>query len=231
MSSATFLIVSLILSCGLVCCVRAQMRVALYARVSRHDKDQNPENQLLRLREFVSQQDWQIYKIYIDYASGAKTSRPELDQMLRDAKARRFDAIVVQRVDRLARSTQHLLDILQNMRERGIEVICTDQDVDTTTSQGKFIYTILGAVSEIELNLIRERTMDGLARARAEGKRLGRPPSPVITERIIELKREGYSLREIGGTVGLSHQAVKQRLRRYRVQKRVEKTRGGQAGR
>lgn len=200
------------------------MFVALYARVSRHDKDQNPKNQLIKLREFASSHDWKIYAEYVDYASGAKTSRPRFDQMLRDARARRFNAILIVRIDRLARSTRHLLNILHGLRWRGVELICTDQEIDTTTPAGKLLFTVLGAVSELELDLIRERTKDGLARARVEGKRLGRPPSPALTERILELRKEGCSLREIGDEVGLSHQAVKQRLRRYRVQNRVGKT-------
>lgn len=197
------------------------MNVALYARVSRHDKDQNPENQLIKLREFASCHGWEVYATYVDYASGAKTSRPGFDKMLRDARARRFDAILIVRIDRLARSTRHLLNVLEDLRMRGVELVCTDQEIDTTTPAGKLLFTVLGAVSELELDLIRERTRDGLARARAEGKRLGRPPSSVLMEHILELRKEGLSLREIGKSVGLSHQAVKQRLRRNRVQKRA----------
>ncbi len=205
-------------------------KVGLYTRVSRYDKDQNPENQLIKLREFAAGHGWEIVKIYIDHASGAKTSRTGFDQMLKDARARRFSAILIVRIDRLARSTRHLLNIVDDLTKRGVELICTDQEIDTTTPSGKLLFTVLGAVSEMELDLIRERTKDGLARAVADGKRLGRPPSPALTERILELKQEGHSLREIGDTVGLSHQAVKQRLRRDRVQKRVELTRGGQTG-
>ncbi len=190
------------------------MKVALYARVSRHDNDQNPENQAIKLREYASRYEWQVHDVYTDRLSGAKTSKPDLDRMLKDARARRFGAILVVRLDRLARSSRQLLNILEDLRMRGIELIYTDQDIDTTTPAGKLLFTVLAAVSELELDLIRERTKDGLARARAEGKRLGRPPSPILTERIIELRTEGKSLREIGNELGLSHQAVKQRLRR-----------------
>ncbi|HEY3419937.1 MAG TPA: recombinase family protein [Methanomassiliicoccales archaeon] len=199
------------------------MKVGLYARVSRHDKDQNPENQIIKLREFVERHGWKIHDTYIDFASGAKTTRIGFDQMLRDARARRFDAILVVRIDRLARSTRQLLNLLDDMRQKGVELICTDQQIDTTTSAGKLLFTVLGAVSELELDLIRERTKDGLVRARAEGKKLGRPPSTAKTDQIMKLRAEGLSLREIGKVVGLSHQAVKQRLRRNRVQKRSEK--------
>jgi len=203
--------------------------VGLYARVSRHDKDQNPENQLIKMREFAARHGWEISKTYIDHASGAKTSRPGFDKMLRDARARWLDVIIIVRLDRLARSTCQLLNVVDDLTKRGVELICTDQDIDTTTPSGRLLFTVLAAVSELELDLIRERTKDGLARVRAEGKRLGRPPSPALTARILELRREGRSLREIGDIVGLSRQAVKQRLRRHRVRKRVENPRGGQA--
>lgn len=218
-------------SSGVLLCLVSQVRVGLYARVSRHDKDQNPENQLIKMREFVARHGWEIFRIYIDRASGAKTSRPGFDQMLRDARARWFDVIVIVRLDRLARSTRQLLNVFDDLTKRGVELICTDQDIDTTTPSGKLLFTVLAGVSELELDLIRERTKDGLARARAEGKRLGRPPSPAVTKRIVALREEGRSLREIGDIVGLSHQAVKQRLRRHRVQKRVENSRGGQPDR
>lgn len=224
----TFLF-SIMASSGVLLCLVSQVRVGLYARVSRHDKDQNPENQLIKMKEFVARHGWEIFRIYIDRASGAKTSRPGFDQMLRDARARWFDVIVIVRLDRLARSTRQLLNVVDDLTKRGVELICTDQDIDTTTPSGKLLFTVLAGVSELELDLIRERTKDGLARARAEGKRLGRPPSPAFTERIVALREEGRSLREIGDIVGLSHQAVKQRLRRDRVQKRVENPRGGQS--
>lgn len=197
------------------------MKVALYARVSRVDKDQNPENQLIKLREYARKHGWDIFEEYVDHASGAKTSRPSFDRMIRAGRARRFDAIVVVRIDRLARSTRHLLNILEDLDQHGVALVCTDQEIDTKSPAGRLLFTILGAVSELELDLIRERTKDGLARARAQGKRLGRPPSTVKNEEIRALRAQGKSLREIGLELGISHQAVKQRLRRERIQKGV----------
>ncbi len=201
------------------------VRIALYARVSRHDKDQNPENQLIKLRDFAQRHGWLVHREYVDFASGACTTRTGFNDMIRDARARWFDAIVVVRLDRLARSTRHLLNLLEELQRFGIDLICTDQDIDTKSPAGRLLFTVLGAVSELELDLIRERTKDGLARARAQGKRLGRPPSPVRTEEILRLRSEGLSLRQIGTRLGLSHQAVKQRLRRAGVQKREQNMR------
>ena len=199
------------------------MKVALYARVSRADKDMNPENQLIKLRGFAERHSWTIVEEYIDYASGAKPTRIRFDAMQSAARARRFDAVLVVRLDRLARSSRHLLNLLEEMRGFGVDLICTDQEIDTKSPAGKLLFTVLGAVAELELDLIRERTKDGLARAKAEGKRLGRPPKPEMTEEILRLRAQGLSLREIGVQIGMSHQSVKQRLRRGRVQNRVGK--------
>lgn len=197
-------------------------KVALYARVSTHEKEQDPENQLIKLRDFVEKREWAVYGEYIDIRSGAQSSRPELDRMLNAAKAHWFDAIVIVRIDRLGRSVRNLHNLLAELQHSGIALICTDQEIDTSSPTGKLLFTVLGAVSELELDLIRDRTKDGLARARAQGKRLGRPPFPISTEEIITLRESGMSLRMIAGRVGMSHQGVKKRLRQASATKRVE---------
>ena len=198
------------------------MRVALYARVSRHDKDQDPRNQLIRLREFAKARGWTVYDEYPETASGAQLSRPILNKMLREAHARRFDAIIVVRIDRIGRSVRHLHNLLDDLQHCGIDLICSDQPFDTSSSAGRLLRNILGDISEFELDLIRERTKDGLARARAQGKRLGRPPNQAKTDEIRRLRAQGFSLRQIGELIGMTKQGVRQRLRRDRLQKRVE---------
>ena len=195
------------------------MKVALYARVSRHDKRQTNENQLLKLRAFAAARGYEIAGEYPDEASGANPHRLGLERLVKDAYAHRFNAILIVRLDRLARSTKQLLTILEEMDRFGVALVCSDQDIDTKSPAGKLLFTVLGAVAELELELIRERTKDGLARARAQGKRLGRPPKPEMTEEIMRLRAQGLSLRQIGAQLGMSHQSVKQRLRRARVQK------------
>jgi len=204
------------------------MKVALYARVSRADKDQDPENQLLKLREYAKRQGWEIYAEFHDYISGAAPVKPALDKMLGEGRARHYDAVLIVRLDRLARSTKQLLTMLEDLDRFGVALICTDQQIDTKSPAGKLLFTVLGAVAELELDLIRERTRDGLARARAQGKRLGRPPHPERIEEILRLRAQGMSLRQIGEELGMSHQAVKQRLRRARVQNRDGKEECGQ---
>lgn len=197
-------------------------KVALYARVSKHDKDQDPDNQLIKLRSFVESQGWAVYGEYVDMKSGADASRPDLDRMLKAARGHAFSAIIIVRLDRIGRSVKNLLNLLDDLKHYNVELICTDQEIDTSSPGGKLFFTLLGAVSEFELELIRDRTKDGLARARAQGKRLGRPPFAVSTEEIIALRSQGLSLRQIGAKVGLSHQGVKKRLRQASATKRAE---------
>jgi len=189
------------------------MKVALYARVSRHDKDQNPENQLIKLREYASRHKWAVSGEFSDYASGLTPKRERFDEMYRQARARRFDAILAVKIDRIGRSVRHLQNLLEDLSHFGVELICTDQNIDTSSPMGKFFFDILSAVAELELELIRERTKDGIARARAEGKRLGRPPFSVSNDEILNMRAEGMSLRQIAERVGMSHQGVKKRLR------------------
>jgi len=198
------------------------MKVAFYARVSRHDKDQNPQNQVVKLKEFAQRHSWEVVKEYTDVASGAKASRPGLDDMLRDARAGHFKAILAVRIDRIGRSVVNLKNILEDLRHDKVDLICTDQDIDTSSSSGKFFFTILAAVAEFELDLIRDRTLDGLSRARAQGKRLGRPRYPVLTDDILRLREEGLTLRQIAEKVGMSRAGVKKRLRLARIQNGVE---------
>jgi len=198
------------------------MKVALYARVSRADNDQDPENQLIKLREYAHSRGYEIVGEYVDRASGALPSRPQLDRMLADARGHRFNVIISVKLDRMGRSALNLLGMLEELERLRVGLICTDQAFDTTGPEGKLLFTVLSGVAEFERELIRERTKDGLARAKAQGKRLGRPPNPARTADIVRMRQQGLSLRQIGQQLGISHQGVKQRLRRAGLQKRVE---------
>ena len=180
-------------------------RVALYARVSTKNKDQDPETQLVALREFAGHRGFEIIGEYIDIGiSGSKARRPELDRMMTDAKRRRFDAVLVARFDRFARSTRHLVLALDEFQALGIDFISLSESVDTSTPMGKMICTVIGAVAELERSLIRERVSMGLKRARREGKRLGRPRVKVDSPRIAGLRIQGRSWREITDMLGVS---------------------------
>jgi DNA invertase Pin-like site-specific DNA recombinase len=144
------------------------MRVAIYARVSTTN-GQDPEMQLRELREYCQRRNWVISRVYVDVGiSGAKEKRPELDSLIADAHRRHFDAVVVWRFDRFARSVSHLLRALENFRSLGIEFVSLSEQVDTSTPTGKMIFTVLGAVAELERSLIVERVKAGLRNARAK---------------------------------------------------------------
>jgi DNA invertase Pin-like site-specific DNA recombinase len=189
------------------------MKVALYARVSKADESQDPDNQLMRLIAYANERDWTITGRYVDMASGADDNRPELDRMMADARARRFGLVLCVKVDRLARSVTSLYRILSELDARGVRFECTDQAISTNSPTGKLLLSILAGVAEFERELIRDRTRAGLARARAQGKTLGRPRIPVDMDRARELRAQGLGYRKIAKELGVSHQTMLLRLR------------------
>ena len=185
------------------------MKVAIYARVSTTN-GQDPEMQLRELREYADRRGWKIAGEYVDAGiSGAREKRPELDRMMADAHRRRFDAVVVWKFDRFARSVSHLLRALETFKALGIEFVSLSEQVDTSTPTGRMIFTVLGAVAELERSLIAERVRAGLRNARAKGKRLGRPPRVVDRARIARLRRTGASWAAIGRELGMGEGTVR----------------------
>ena len=181
------------------------MRAAIYARVSTANSGQDPTMQTRELVEFCERRGWKVVDEYVDVGiSGAKEKRPELDRMMVDAHRRRFDAVVVWKFDRFARSVSHLLRALETFRALGIEFVSLSEQVDTSTPMGKMVFTVLGAVAELERSLIVERVKAGLRNARAKGKRLGRPRKVVDAARIAILRAQGRSWREIVTETGIS---------------------------
>jgi DNA invertase Pin-like site-specific DNA recombinase len=201
------------------------MKVALYARVSLNDVDekgqprQNPENQLIRLRAYAKDRAYEIFGEYVDKASGADARRPALDRMLSAARAHRFSMILTTKVDRIARSTSNLYAVLTDLESSGVKFECSDQDISTNSPTGKLLLAILAGVAEFERELIVDRTKAGLARARAQGKRLGRRPDRKRRDQILALRAQGFTIREVAAKVSMSSGAVKQALRRGRLQK------------
>src|SRR6202165_2941596 len=191
-------------------------RVVLYSRVSTNN-GQDPEVQSCEIREYCERRGWKLADEYVDVGiSGAKERRPELDRLIADAHRRKFDVVIVWKFDRFARSVSHLLRALETFKALGIEFVRLSQQVDTTTPTGKMIFTVLGAVAELERSLIAERVRAGLRNARAKGKTLGRPRVSVDAAQIARLRASGASwpmiARELGVSVGTVFQASKQRL-------------------
>ena len=149
------------------------LRAAIYARVSTFD--QEPENQLVEIRRYIAARGWTAEE-YVDRGiSGAKDRRPALDRLLLDARRRRFDVVVVWRLDRLGRNLRHLITLLEELQALGIAFVSLNEGIDATTPAGKLQMHILGAIAEFERARIAERVKAGLMRARTQGKRLGRP--------------------------------------------------------
>ena len=190
-------------------------RVALYARVSTKNNNQDPETQLLALREYARARQFDVIDEYVDVGiSGSKEKRPALDRLMTDAHRRRFDAVLVARFDRFARSTRHLVLALEEFNAIGVDFISLSESIDTSTPMGKMVYTVIAAVAELERSLIRERVMMGLERAKAQGKQLGRPKGTALdTNRIYRLRAEGLSLMEIARRLGTSKSSVARILR------------------
>lgn len=145
------------------------MKVALYARIS--TEDQHAEKQVAHLQEEATRRGYEIYDTYVDVISGAKASRPGFNRLLDDMRHYRFRIVMVTKLDRLGRSLQHLISIIDEFKTKGVELICTTQSVDTTSANGRLQWQIMGAFSEFEREIIRERTREGLARAKGVGKR------------------------------------------------------------
>lgn len=179
------------------------MKVAIYTRVS--TKDQKLENQKNVLLEYAQKRDFDIYKVYEDIASGAKNDRVQLEQLLDDAHKKKFDVILVWRFDRFARSTSFLIQRLEDFRQLGIDFISYQENIDTSTPTGKVMFTMISAFAEFEREIIRERVKAGLARARREGKKLGRPEiSESTKKKVLKLKKKGLSIRKIAKKTGVS---------------------------
>jgi DNA invertase Pin-like site-specific DNA recombinase len=189
-------------------------RVALYCRVSTNNHGQDPETQLLALREYSKARGFEVFEEYVDQGiSGSKDSRPALDRLLKDAHRRKFDAVVVVKFDRMARSVKHLITMLETLQALDIQFVSLTEAIDTNTPTGKLLFTVLGAFAELEKDLIRERVLMGLERARRQGKTLGRPKTLLELSEVTKLHAEGLSHRAIATQLGVSHATVGRLLR------------------
>src|SRR5262245_31735908 len=181
---------------------------ALYMRVSTKGHGQTTDTQALALREYAERRGFQVIGEYRDEGiSGNKDSRPGLDRLMKDARARKFDVVIVARFDRFARSVSHLLRALEEFSHMGIDFVSLSESIDTSTPMGKMIFTVLGAVAELERNLIKERVHMGISRARKQGKRLGRPKRVFDREKA-EAMLQSMSVREVARQLGVSRGVV-----------------------
>lgn len=166
-----------------------------YARVSRADQTLAGQTDALRAAGCT--------RIWTDTASGATTSRPELDELMSHLRA--GDVLTVWRFDRIGRSLTHLLRVVEELQDRGVEFVSLNEKIDTTSTSGKLVFTIFGAIAEFERNLLRERTHLGLAAAREQGRTGGRPPkmTPAKVRQAKRMRGDGVTMTEIAEVLGV----------------------------
>lgn len=188
---------------------------AIYARVS--TDRQTVAMQLEALRDFARRSGWTIYREFTDEGfSGKHTTRPAFAAMMEAAHHRKFDVLVVWKLDRLSRSMKDLINTLDELRHLGIDFVSfDDRHLDTTTPAGKLMFHMVAAVAEFEREIIRERVIAGLASAKRKGKRLGRPPvAPYLLERAQALRAAGLSFAQIGKRLGISGDVIRKRMKK-----------------
>ena len=186
-------------------------KVAIYTRVS--TLDQTIDNQLIELRDHCSKMGWEVVKEYADEGlSGtlSRDKRPALNSLIKDAYRKRFDTVVCWDISRIGRSMKELILFLTDMKDRGIGICSVRQGFDTSTSMGEIMFQFVGILSSWEREMIRERTLAGLERARREGKTLGRRKvtNDTMTAKIVELRNDKKSIRQIASEVGISRGTV-----------------------
>jgi DNA invertase Pin-like site-specific DNA recombinase len=189
------------------------MKIAIYARVSTSDKGQDPQMQLRELREYCERRNWIITSEYVDIGvSGSKDSRPELNRLMADAKQRRFDAILVWKLDRFGRSLKHLVSALGEFESLGISFVSLRDSFDLTTPAGRLMFNMVASFAEFERDLIRERVRAGISNRRAKGFRVGRKPIVLDAGRLATLRSQGLTIREIARTLDCSRSLVHKTL-------------------
>ena len=186
------------------------MRAAIYARVS--TLDQHVENQLTELRSYVEHRGWSVVEYVDKGVSGAKDRRPALDELLKAARRRRFDVLVCWRLDRLGRNLRHLILLLDELQALGIAFVTLGEGIDTSTPAGRLQLHILSAIAEFERSRIQERVVAGLARARAQGRKLGRPERDIPAEQIAAVR--GLPVREAARRLGIPRTTLQRALAR-----------------
>ena len=190
------------------------MKVAIYCRVSTVDMSQNVERQVLELREICQRNDWEIVGEYIDDGvSGTKKSRPQLDLMMKHARMRKFNKIVCLELSRIARSTKHMLDILEDLKGRKQHIFIVNQGIDTSNYMGEFFATVLTALAAVEVEQISERVKSGIANARKKnGGKWGRQKTKLTIQDKNKIgmlrEKDGYGILKLAKKFSVSTHTI-----------------------
>ena len=184
-------------------------RAALYAQVSTNDKGQNPETQLRQLRKYAADRGFGVAGKFVDQASGRTEDRPAYQEMMQAIRRREVDVLVVFRLSRLARSLRALVTLSAELEELGVDLVSLNESIDTTTPQGRLLFGIMASLAQFESDLIADNVKAGMARAKAQGRRISRPRIPLAKRRrIVELHRQGRSLGAIASELGIAKGTV-----------------------
>lgn len=190
-----------------------RIKVAVYARVSTSKQEESLEEQIETLKEYCARNNYDIYNIYAETISGAKRTREEFDKLMRDVESKKFDAVVVLKLDRFSRSMLNLLDSMEKLKEHNVDFISVIDNMETTTAQGRLIFQIMGALSEFERTLIEARTKIGIERAKREGRICHRPRINVNMKRVKERLEQNIPLTEIAAVEKVSYGTLRNRLK------------------
>lgn len=188
-------------------------QATIYARVSTNSQD--CEMQLKECREYCARKGWPVAAEYVESGqSGSLKSRPDLDKMLAQVRRRKFDAVVVYRFDRFARSSAQLIMTLDEFRELGVDFASIHEAVDTSTPTGRAMFTILAAFAELERETIKERVKSGVQQAREKGVRLGRPPRVWDRQKAQDLIASGLKIEEVAQALGVGRATMYREISR-----------------
>jgi DNA invertase Pin-like site-specific DNA recombinase len=178
--------------------------------------DQHPETQLHDLRSFAAQRGYEIVHEYNDKISGTKSKRPGLNELMHDANRGKFDVVMVWAFDRLARSVKHFLEVLEELNHLNVEFVSFRENIDTGGPLGRAVVIIIGAIAELERNLIVERVRAGMRRARLEGRQIGRRPLDIDHSAVLRDRDRGMSLTAVARAHGISRAMVSKIVRQHR---------------
>jgi DNA invertase Pin-like site-specific DNA recombinase len=182
-------------------------KCALYARVS--TPEQHVETQLCDLRKFAEQRGYEVVAEHVDVGvSGTKARRPGLDALMKDARKHKFNVVLVAAFDRMARSTRHFLQVMDELNDLGIEFISRRENVDTSGAMGRLFVTLIGCIAELEADLIKERIKAGMRRRKLEGYKLGRQPLDIDHAALVRDRLAGMSLTNTARKYGISRASV-----------------------
>ena len=200
------------------------MKVGIYVRVSTEKQKESLSEQIRTLEEFCREKEYVVYKIYREIISGAGSNKKKLKQLMGDIEKKKIEGVVTLKLDRFSRSLKELIDMIGFLKAHDVAFICKEDQIDTNTPQGVFFFHVLGAVGEFERSLIRERTKEGIERAKREGKVCNRPRKEVDMRRVEEYISKGLPITEIAAIEKVSYSTLRNRLREEKQKKANKST-------